>query len=268
MLHSLPVRLRGTELGPDRWITLPAVMRVFEQARWVWMEEPELGLMEALHEGFGFYIARQSLHMNRRFGMGGRAVVRSTLTRVGRSSVDVAQELVRDDGVQLAHTHMVAAWVHPGGRLARIPGELREVGCHSIEPGPLGEPRHGSERSLYDVPEPLRPPGGLELPGEPPGSGIEWPVRVRASDLDVFDHVNAANYLRFVGDALAARGLSSSLYGARMRYHGQARRGDALVVQTETVGEHVHHAWVRRDGEVLYRAAVETESAGSTRGLW
>lgn len=56
MIFSTPLNTRATECGPDRWITRPHVVSYMEHCRWLWMREPDLGLVDAVHEGHGFYV--------------------------------------------------------------------------------------------------------------------------------------------------------------------------------------------------------------------
>lgn len=260
MVFSLPLRTRGTECGPDRWVTLPAVISHFEHCRWLWMQDPQLGLLDAVHEGHGFYVVQQSIAMNRRFGMGVQGQVRCALTHAGRSAAEGLQDLVRDDGVQLAHCHIRGAWMGPNGRLARLPKQIRA----SLFTGDLapkrGEPEPGSPDSLFTPPEPLRP-GSLDLalPEKRPETVHEHGVTVRASDIDIFDHVNAANYVRYVATALAAQGHSPSIHRAELRYRGQGRVGDALRVLSWALGDHTHAADILRGDELLFRCVVQTE---------
>lgn len=260
MIFSIPLRTRGTECGPDRWITLPAVISYMEHCRWLWMDEPELGLAEAVHQGHGFYVIRQSIAMSRRFGMGQHCRVRCVLTHAGRSVAEGTQDVLRDDGVQLAHCRIRGAWMGPTGRLARLPRKIRASVFTGELDGVRGSPAPGVPDSLFAPPEPLRP-GGLDLALVELGDDDEHhELRVRASDLDIFDHVNAANYVRFVGSALSARGVSPSMHRAELEYRGQARGGDVLRVRTRALGEGCHAADIARGDEVLFRAAVQTEA--------
>lgn len=262
MIFTVPLSTRGTDCGPDRWVTLPAVIGYFEHCRWLWMREPALGLVGAVHAGHGFYVVSQSIAMNRRFGMGQRGEVRCALTHAGRSVAEGVQDLIRDDGVQLAHCRIRGAWMGPDGRLARIPADAREAVSASGFERVVGEPREGSPESLFSPPEPLRP-GTLDLalPEEPPADANDHPIAVRAADIDIFGHVNAANYVRYVASALAARGCSPSIHRAELKYSAQARAGDALTVRTWPLGEHHHAADILRGDQVLFRAVVQTEPA-------
>ena len=261
IIFSVPLRTRGTECGPDRWVTLPAIISYMEHCRWLWMESPRLGLLDAVHAGHGFYVVSQSIAMDRRFGMGQNAEVRCALTHAGRSAAEGLQDVVRADGVRLAHCRIRGAWMGPTGRLARLPLKVRESVYTGRWDGVRGEPAPGITESLFHPPEPLRPAGlDLALPDDRPTEVHRHPIIVRASDIDIFDHVNAANYVRFVSSALAVRGCSPSIHRAELKYSGQARRGDALDVLTWDLGDNRHAADIVRADEVLFRAVVQTEA--------
>jgi acyl-CoA thioesterase FadM len=260
MIFSTPLNTRATECGPDRWITLPAVISYMEHCRWLWMREPALGLLQAVHEGHGFYVVNQSIAMHRRFGMGQQGYVRCALTKAGRSAAEGVQDVLRKDGVQLAHCWIRGAWVGPTGRLARIPAKARESLFEGNLDGVRGEPEAGSDMSLFDPPQPMRP-GTLDLthPEHRPDGIHHHPIVVRASDIDIFDHVNAANYVRYVASALATQGISPSIHKAELQYSGQAVLGDELDVVSWSLGDHRHAAHILRGEELLFRTVVETE---------
>ena len=265
MIYSIPLRTRGTECGPDRWVSLPAVIGYMEHCRWQWMREPSLGLVEAVEEGHGFYVVNQSVALSRRFGQGVQGHVRCALRHAGRSVARGEQDVMRDDGVLLARCTIRGVWMSPSGRFARLPAAVRE----SVSDLPLaarrGEPEPGHPRSLFHPPQPLRS-GLLNLAQgeEAPELGHRHDMRVRATDCDIFGHVNAANYVRFVADSLALQGASPSLHRAELAYTGQARAGDRVVVHTGALGDERWAARILRGEEVLFSAVVETEAeAGS-----
>ncbi len=260
MIFALPLRTRGTECGPDRWVTLPAIISYMEHCRWEWLRVPGLGLSEAVREGHGFYVLNQSIAMSRRFGQGQQSQVRCVLRFIGRTVAKGEQDVVRDDGTLLAHCSIRGAWIDPIGRLARIPLQAKE----SISDLPLvseqGEPDAGDPDSLFDPPQPLRPATPeLTIADDPPEDANCRVVAVRATDCDIFEHVNAANYVRFVADSLALQGASSSLYRAELKYMGQARFADQVEVRTWPLGNDCWGATISRGDEQLFRAAVQTE---------
>jgi acyl-ACP thioesterase len=95
---------------------------------------------------------------------------------------------------------------------------------------------------------------------ERPEDVDRYRITVRASDIDIFKHVNAANYVRNVASALARGGASESIHRAELKYSGQAVVGDVLDVLTWLLGGDVYAADILRGDELLFRAVVETEA--------
>jgi len=261
MIFTLPLRTRGTDCGPDRWVTLPSIVSYMEHCRWEWLREPDLGLVEAVQAGHGFYVLNQSIAMSRRFGQGQKAQIRCALRRVGRSVAEGNQDLVRDDGTLLAHCYIRGAWMSPSGRLARIPSAARD----SVSAEPMlserGESEAGDLDSLFDPPRPLRS-GGLDLTlvAEVPADAHRRTLWVRATDCDIFKHVNGANYVRYIADSLAIQSASPSLHRGELEYRGQALAGDEVVVASWPLGDQCWAAAITRGDEVLFRATVQTEA--------
>lgn len=150
----------------------------------------------------------------------------------------------------------------PTGRLARLPVKTREAVYEGELDGVRGVAAEGHPSSLFNPPESLRP-GSLDLvlPTERPEEVDQYRITVRASDIDIFKHVNAANYVRYVASALSRRGGSESIHRAELKYSGQAVVGDVLDVLTWSLSGDVYAADILRGDEVLFRPVVETESS-------
>ncbi len=267
MIFELPLRTRGTDCGPDRWVTLPAIISYMEHCRWEWLRDPDLGLAEAVHEGHGFFVITQSIAMSRRFGQGQQTTIGCALRKVGRSVAEGDQDIVREDGVLLARCTIRGAWMAPTGRLAKIPVKARESVTDVAVPSTVGKSEIGDPDSLFDPPQPLRPDGFDltivdELPADPNAIHCRT-LTVRATDCDIFKHVNAANYVRYIADSLAAQGASASVHRAELQYKGQALAGDEVDVLTWALGDDCWAAAILRDEEVLFRAVVQTEATNA-----
>ncbi len=261
MIYARPLRTRATDCGPDRWVTLPHVISYFEHLRWEWLRVPELGLVDAIHQGHGFYVIEQQVALSRRFGQGEDAMVRGVLRTVGRARASADQDLVRNDGILLAHCHIMGVWVRPNGRLGKIPRQAMDgIGTQPL-PSQRGEAEARDANSLFDPPQPLRH-GGLDLPihDDIPPDAHRRLMSVRATDCDVFQHVNAAGYVRYLADSLFVQGASPSLHRASVRYSGQALAGDTVEVRSWNVEGDVWAGAVLRGDEVLFRGTVETEA--------
>ena len=267
-------RTRGYECDATRTVPLPVVFSYLEHVRWEWIQLPELGLAPLLHQGYFFVVQRQTAEIVRRVGMSTDIQVRGAFKRVGRSQAIVRQVVIRkSDGALLVDAQVVGCWLGPNRKLARIPNETREVGgrdnvdelvcarAHEVEPA-VG----GVEASLIAPPEIVYQPLGLDLPLPKviPEDAIESRVVVRPSDLDIFDHVNASNWLRLVDDArvLAARSGHLSPLAlnpsrrAAIDHPREACLGDELTIHTWPVDATHFAAMITLQGDIVCRASV------------
>lgn len=273
-MFKTPVLSRGIDCDATRWITLPAAMSVMEATRWAWLCDPELGLIEELHQGHGFIVTEQRASFTRRFGIGVPCVCTAQLTHVGRVEARAYQQLMSVDGELLAHSLVRGAWINAEGRLTRIPRALRsavehldlseifsEISSRTSERDPR-DAHPARETSLLTPRSPLRC-GRLEWDQElksPPTHPIRQhitTVHVRESDCDMFRHVNASVYVRYFTDALAAQGHPSSVDRAWVSYEGQARAQDVLELRSSDLGADVWRFELSRDTVRLVSALIE-----------
>jgi acyl-CoA thioesterase FadM len=198
--------------------------------------------------------------MARRFSQGVDVRALAALRKVGRVEARAEQALVDADGELVAHCTIRGVWTSPGGRLCRIPSVAKASVNHDPFDFPPGDGRPGDMASLFSPPAPRRP-GTLDLPPCPPEIKTEHArtMTVRSSDCDVFRHVNASNYLRYVADSLASQGASPSIHRARLHYLVQAKAHDTVTVGLQHLEDSTWFAELCRDDEVLFRAVVETE---------
>jgi acyl-CoA thioesterase FadM len=226
-VYSTDLVVRGYECSTRRTVGLPTVLSYLEHARWLWILEPDLGLLDELHRGSFFVVHRATLSLARGFGLGTALTVRAALRSVGRVTCEVEQDLVRDDGVLLARAQVTAVWLGPDFGLRRVPDVTR---------------RAVTDEPLTAVVAPASPGRGSFL-GPPewvadavvervvardvPEDADERPFVVQASDCDLHGHVNNAAYLRIFEDALGAPALR-----ADVEYRGQAGPGDVLRLRS------------------------------------
>lgn len=236
MSHPLPfvraVSTRGYELDTTRSVSIPIIMNYLEHLRWEVMQEPSLGLKEALDEGHFFVVGQQDVELVRRVGMGVPLDVSLVMRKVGRSRAVVEHAIhrsdrPRDDKSLVAHAEVTGMWLGPNRRLARLPEGIREVGrAHAELPAVLLESVHASgipspeeAPSFIERPEVTHRSRGLghialpELTAELPAHGqvFRHQLVVRPSDLDIFNHVNASKYLRFFEDARHLAGVRKAI---------------------------------------------------------
>jgi len=254
-IHTSDLVVRGYECGSDRVVGLPRILSYFEHCRWQWILRPELGLVDGLHSGHFFVVHRQTVARTRTFGIDTRCTVRAALRKVGRVQCDVEQDLIRDDGVLLAKAHIVAIWLGPGGRMARVPNLTRTAVTDEPLPFDRGVAKGGMVDSFL-APDEHEEPLILErlVQRDVPDHATRTPLRARPSDCDMFGHVNGSNYVRYAEDALfSAQRLD-------VEYRGQAVANDALSVRTWTpdapTAEGQRAFALQRGDETLCRAVL------------
>jgi acyl-ACP thioesterase len=106
--------------------------------------------------------------------------------------------------------------------------------------------------------------------GEPPDAPTErWPWHLRATDLDVLDHVNNAACWEVVEEALVTRPHLRGPLRAELEHRTALERGSRVeVLVQDGEGEGAGFAlWARADGAVAVSATVEPLARGdqSTR---
>ncbi|MCO4745831.1 MAG: acyl-[acyl-carrier-protein] thioesterase [Proteobacteria bacterium] len=258
---SLKLSSRGYECDTSGTVSIAHILSYCEHQRWETMREPELGLVEAVHDGHFFVVLEQHIERLCSFGMSVPLRIEMVLDQVGRSSVWVRHALVREsDNRLLAIAKVRGAWLGPNRRLARIPGRLRDVAQLQA-----GVPFHehagehgtgGTEGSWFDPPTKSREAQGMLAPPAVADGPIVEQRTVRHRDTDVFGHLNAATWLRFFEDAATPEHHS---WRASLKYIREALPGDHLDM-------HVVHidgvAWcaATRDGELLATATIEATS--------
>jgi acyl-CoA thioesterase FadM len=254
--YQTVLRTRGYECDRTRTVPIPVFMSYLEHLRWEVIRRPELGLEPLLDQGCFFVVGRQAVELLVRVGLGVELRLTTRIEKVGRATAEVTHAVHRVvDDVLVAHARVMGMWLGPDRRLARLPDSLREVWRqHDALPRPaLSPPTPAAGASAY-TPSIVSPPevvhtmcglDGLAPPPDgPPEGAWAYQMTVRPSDIDIFDHVNAASYLRFCDDARLAAADAGALgpaEGQRARgpavrvaiaYHREAVRGDALTIAT------------------------------------
>ena len=201
---------RGTEPSRYRTIAMPTLFRYLEHVRWQAILAPESGLTEYVHEGYFFVVRSQKLEIHQRIGQQIPLRVCLWIDKVGRSAIHMQHRIIRTDTNEIIATaHVVGLWMNSARRLARIPNEVREFADRWNQPLPQepidrdAAPKGHAQSFITPLVEHL-PSFGLEwdAPAEvPDGVAIaDHKLIVRPSDIDIFDHVNAATYIRWMDD--------------------------------------------------------------------
>lgn len=254
---SRTYHVRGYEVDATRTMPLPVALSFLEQLRWEWIADPEWGLDQGVNSGFFFVVRHQVLELVDRPRFGETLVVEGRLERVGRSEVIVQHRLKVDERV-MGHARVRGVWLGPNRRLARIPDAARELGRQQAETLPPWEPPKGAAEdtvigdnpSFLDAPRRVYKGRGLGLALEDVPMTHETTVTVRPSDCDVFQHVNASQYLRYCDDARWAAGNHHHANRVLLDYVDEALAGETLTIQ----GGPCSQGWqsrITRDGKLL-----------------
>lgn len=264
---------RGYEADATRRVPLPMFYHYLEHQRWRAICDPEVGLAEHVDRGHFFVVHRQRMELLRGVGQDVPLRIYMWAEKVGRSSIDVRHEVRRmTDGVTVARAHVVGLWLGPTRRLTRIPDELRAY-IESLKEPPTTESdlvvqphvpcdADRMESSYIRPPERIYPVSGLDTLTVPqaediPAHAHRFSLTVRWSELDIFNHVNAATYLRFCDDARAAFDqehdspaghLRRPQVGAALYYDRETLEGERIeVLSWKTAADRL--AFVLRSGE-------------------
>lgn len=255
-------RVRGYEVDGSRTMPVPVALSFLEQLRWEWMVDPEWGLDVGVHDGYFFVVRKQVMELVERPRFGELLTVEGRLEKVGRSQVIVQHQLSVGDRI-VGHARVQGVWLGPNRRLARIPDLPRQLGRRQAEEIPAWEPPagHSEDAVLGDNPSFLEPPRrvyrgrGLNLEAVDFEPIYETTLVVRPSECDVFQHVNASQYLRYCEDARFAAGQTGLPNTVFLDYAGEALSGDALRIESAPV-DGVWQSRICRGEELLCRVVM------------
>jgi YbgC/YbaW family acyl-CoA thioester hydrolase len=242
-----PLTPRGYEMNSTGSVSTATIARYAEHVRWDGLRDSDFGLSRLWQRGV---IRAQRIQTYKPVHYGHELVVRMWVSRVGRTSFDLAQTITR------AHDQTLVA------RLAVTVVNLGSDG----RPSPLDP---GMTDFVVDEPLPeVEPPSE-----EPPAGAFAREIVVTPSDQDLLQHVNHARYIDYIEDTrwFAQAASTASAYTATppeqaqnarrvaIDYDEQATFGERLTVLTwsgQIPGFYEFRIQRSRDGQVLSRARV------------
>ena len=205
---------RSGQVGPLSWL------RYFEHLRWEAGADEALGLSRLFEDGNRMVVRVQKLELCAPVGHGETLELETWVSRVGKTSLDLVHLARRAaDGCELARGAVTIVHVGADGAPRPVPDALRAL-----------------VRELGAQPQ------ISALAGRRPGHAYSEPLQVRASDIDLLQHVNHAVYAAYFDDA-RVRALAAGAYEPRRRasfplralaidYVREVKLGDALRVFT------------------------------------
>lgn len=293
---SAEIVTRGTEIDTTATVPMNAYVRYFEHLRWLVMQEPELGLVDLIHEGHFFVVRSQTIALRRRIGQGVGLHLETRFSEVGRSTARVHHTARRiSDGALVAEAQVIGVWLGPSRRMARLPDTFRAAAAARMSvssvlaadvpegPARVVDTAGGSATSFTEPPLVELAPLGVAVQAPPVPAFLDYEHRiiVPPRDLDVFSHVNAATFLAYADDArwFAARALAidaevAAGHVARVAlfYAREACVDDTLRVAVAPLGgslrdTHALGAWVFRDPEPTPLCSIRIDLAPGARAV-
>lgn len=237
---------RGDEIGADGLVGPTKLLSWLEHGRWCALDGGAGVLAPLFADGNIMVVRAQRLALGVGVGWQDRVQTGIALARVGNSSVEIAQSLWTDEESPrlVAELRLVGVALGADRRPRQLPEEVRSKASAVEEPLTL--------QSLL-LPELLQ-------------ADYVWQVPVRASEIDLFQHVNHARYADWVQDAVRAAEADGSLgeaWQARrpvcalaIDYVKEVTFGETIAVAVQVKGDREAQLLISADGQLRARAAL------------
>lgn len=219
--------VRGYEAGPSGIVPLSAFARYFEHLRWESAEDPAMDLARMFTNGHRMVVRAQQLQHDRPVGVGDVLRLFLWVGRIGRASMDLWHEARLDrSGELVARGLVTAVYLGQDHRPHPIPDDARTM------------------VDAAGVSQLVAPPSARA-----PAGAWTCDVRVRPSDLDLFDHVNHAVYASYFDDARWL-GSRDKVFGDRTALALRPPRALAIDYRREALADQPLEivAWPLGDG--------------------
>jgi len=238
---------RGYELDADGCVPTHMLLRYMEHMRWEYTRRDLQELVALFRQGYTFVVVAQTLRVTGDIGLAVPVRGNLWIGHTGRTSV-VFRHAFDDvrSGELFAAGSTTIVFLAPGGAPTPLPDVL----------GP-------ADTDPIMIPDLTKP----ELPEMPP-EVFERSYRVRASDLDLQQHMNQANYATLYDDT-RQDAANSYFYGpislgaGRIRflhieYIQSAKIGEKLTVASWPIGKNPLRLGfaMRRNDTFLSRAVI------------
>lgn len=240
---------RGDEIGADGTVPPTKLLSWLEHGRWCAMDQGDGVLAPLFADGNLMVVRVQRLGLGVGVGWRDRVKTGVGLSRAGNSSFELAQSLWTDEETPkcVAELRLVGVALGTDRRPRQLPEEVR------------------AKAVAVDEPRLLQ---GLLLP-ELFQAQYVWQAPVRASEIDLFHHVNHARYSDWVQDALRAaeaEGVlpepwkaSRPVVALAIDYVREVVFGETVAVALHTLGDHDVQLLVTVAGQLRARAALRVQ---------
>jgi acyl-CoA thioesterase FadM len=177
---------RGDEIGSDGFVSPARILSWLEHGRWQAVQRSDDAVASLFTDGHVAVIRSQRVVLQRPVGWPQSLVTAVGISGLGRTSVEIAQEIRQDtpDGPLVAEARITAVHLAPspeGRRPTPLPDAIRS--------------------SLRDLPEPDALVGFDAHSHDLTEAAFVWQTEVRPSETDLFQHVNHARYCDWFDDA-------------------------------------------------------------------
>jgi len=237
--------VRGDELDRSGAVSPAKLLSYCEGARWLALGQG--GPLAVLFSGGHKVLVRaQRAQIGQPARLGAKLTSTVWLASVGRTSLELGQQLVDESGAMVARLLLTVVHLGPEGRPVPVPAELAALAIGRGELEGLAAWTLGQEA--------------------PPADAFAFHFFVRASEIDLFQHVNHARYLDYFLDAkvFGDRGgqhtdwpEAAPLREVVLDYAAEAVIGEVVGAALWADGEPgVLHAALVREGKVLCRGLL------------
>lgn len=118
-------QVRSYELDSFGHLNHAAFLNYFEQARFDALEACAWPIARILENDWGIYVVRMEVEYTAEARWGDELTVDTWVSQVRGSSMTLAQEAIRQDGILAAAARVVGVWVGSNRKPMRMPRELR-----------------------------------------------------------------------------------------------------------------------------------------------
>lgn len=237
---------RGDEIGADQTVRPGQLLAWLEHGRWAAAEHQKSGIDQLFAQGLLTVVRVQQVGFCAPVDLGQTVQLAVGIGKVGNSSVEIAESMwsTEDPPRCLAELRIVGVALGPDRKPARVPDSLRAV-SRPLTPA----------TTLAGM-----TPTDLERPD------FTWSSEVRASEIDLFQHVNHARYADWLDDARRAaerQGLPGGTWPAGRRlqaiaieYVRELVEGERFDIALQVVGPLELSAAVTVAGDVRARGRM------------
>lgn len=232
------IAVRGYELDRTGAVPATVLMRYMEHARWEGLRRG--GVLEDMFQGGRRIVVRQQrLTVVGRLGYPSTVRVGLWIERVGRTSLEMGHDVLREDGTPVARASVIAVQLDASWRPAEVSAAVRALAVDGGKP---------------DTQPVLR--------GGAPGGAYTASLVVRPHEIDLLQHVNHSFYAEYFDDVRLSAAADGA-YGGLERAAAPAREVVVDYVASALPGDVMRVATWVHDGPAG-RVAFELQREDGT----